>query len=79
MQDTRLKHISADNQFQSCLEDVQEELKVTLHFAAAQEHVPEAKRNIRTVKETVRSVAASLPYTYLLNVMVQMLVIEATT
>ena len=75
----KIKHISADNQFQPSLEAIQDELRVTLHFAAAQEHVPEAERNIRTVKDTVRSVSASLPYKYLLNVMVKMLVVEATT
>ena len=42
----KIKHISADNQFQSSLEAIQDELKVTLHFAAAQEHVPKAERNI---------------------------------
>ena len=75
----KIKHISADNQFQPSLEAIQDELRVTLHFAAAQEHVPEAECNIRTVKDTVRSVSASLPYKYLLNVMVKMLVVEATT
>ena len=58
----KIKHISADNQFQASLEAIQDELRVTLHFSAAQEHVPEAERNIRTVKETIRSVIASIPY-----------------
>ena len=75
----KIKHISADNQFQSSLEVIQDELKVTLHFSAAQEQVPEAKRNICTVKDTIQSVVASLRYTHLLNVMVQMLAIEAIT
>ena len=75
----KIKHISADNQFQASLEAIQDELRVTVHFSAAQEHVPEAERNIRTVKDTIRSVIASIPYTYLLNVMTKMLVIEATT
>ena len=74
----KIKHISADNQFQASLEAIQDGLKVTLHFSAAQEHVPEAERNIRTVKETIRSVIASIPYAYLLNIMTKMLVIEAT-
>ena len=75
----KIKHISADNQFQASLEAIQDELRVTLHFSAAQEHVPEAERNIRTVKDTIRSVIASIPYTYLLNIMTKMLVAEATT
>ena len=75
----QIKHIFADNQFQSSLEAIQDELKVILHFSAAQEHVPEAKWNIQTVKDTIRSTVASVPHTHRLNVMVKMLVVEATT
>ena len=65
----KIKHISADNQFQPSLKAIQDQL----------EHVPEAERNIHMVKDTVRSVLASLPYKCLLNVMVKMLIVEAAT
>ena len=49
-----VKSIHADNEFKPLIEELEDELKVTMKFAPPQGHVPEAERNNRTIKERVR-------------------------
>ena len=44
------------------MEKVEDDLNVTMHYAAAQAHVPEAEWNNRTIKERVRATYHRLPY-----------------
>eukprot|EP00978_Attheya_sp_CCMP212_P012412 scaffold30928_cov60-Attheya_sp.AAC.2 len=51
---------------------------ITMNYANPQEHVPEAERNIRVVKERVRAMYHRLPYTHLPKILVKYLVSKAT-
>jgi len=64
MQGFTVKEIHADPEF-ACLQD--EFIKpangaIDMHICAAAAHVPEAERNIQTVKERNRSTVSALPY-----------------
>jgi hypothetical protein len=50
---------------------------ITMHYAAAQEHVPEAERNDRVIKEQSRAVYHQLPYTHLPRILVKYLTWES--
>ena len=57
----RVRHLFADNQF----EPLRQRLRVVgvhLNTPAASEHVPDAEREIRTLKEHVRGVIGNTPY-----------------
>ena len=66
----RIKQIFADNKFRPIMDDIQDELGITMNYAAAGEHVPEAERNNRTLKERYRSLLHALPYDYVTRTMV---------
>ena len=48
-----IKIIHADQQFKKLLEEVKDELDVTLNIAASKEHVPDIERNNRTLEERI--------------------------
>jgi hypothetical protein len=50
------------------------EFGIQMNYASAQEHVPEAKRNNRAIKETIRVTYHRLPYNRLPRIMVKVLV-----
>jgi hypothetical protein len=50
---------------------------ITMHYAAAQEHVPEAECNNRVIKEQFRAVYHRLPYTHLPRILVKYLTYES--
>ena len=52
----------ADGGFE-CIRNGLADMGITLNVASRNEHVPEIKRYIRTVKERVRAIAISLPFT----------------
>ena len=64
-----------DNEFE-CLKDslVERRHGVQLNICAPDEHVPEIERNIRTVKERIRSISSTLPFSALPELMVVHLV-----
>ena len=49
-----IKTIQADCEFKALFEQVCDDLDVTMNYHPAQAHVPEAERNIRTLKERIR-------------------------
>ncbi len=51
-----IKTIHCDGEFRSMMEPVKDGLDVDMNFTNAQDHVPEAERNNRTIKERIRSV-----------------------
>jgi hypothetical protein len=73
-----ITHIHCDQQFQSLMEPIADELNVQMNFTTTDEHVPEAKRNIRTIKERIRAVYHSLPYKAMPPVMLKYLAVVCT-
>ena len=57
----RIKAILADGQFKH-IQQIIEQKGIMLNICAANEHVPEIERYIRTVKERVRGIATTLPF-----------------
>ena len=54
--------ILSDNEFGPLKERLRKEAEVNLNLAAPYEHVPEFERNIRLIKERMRSMLAGMPY-----------------
>jgi len=57
----KIQAILADGQFQH-IQQIIEQKGIRLNICAANEHVPEIERYIRTDKERVRSIATKLPF-----------------
>ena len=75
----RVRHISADDQFQKALDPVKDKLKCTVHCAAAQKHVPEAEQNICTLKDRAQAVHASHACTHLPELFTIVMMLEIAT
>ena len=60
------------------IDPLSHEFNVGICFANPQEHVPEAERNNRVIKERVRASYHRLPYRHLTRMLVKMLVTEST-
>ena len=70
--------IRCDNEFlRPLIDPLAQEFQVGMNFANPQEHVPEAERNDRVIKERVRATYHRLPYTHLTRMLVKMLVTES--
>jgi hypothetical protein len=50
---------------------------ITVYYCNAQEHIPEAEWNNRTIKECIRATFHWLPYSRLLSVVIQVLTMES--
>ena len=74
----RIATIHCDNEFRPIMDDIKDELSIDMNYASAQEHVPEAERNNRVIKERVRAAFHRLPYNTIPKVMVKMLAMEST-
>jgi hypothetical protein len=57
-----IKTIHWDSKFHAKMEKVKDDLGVRMNFTNALDHVPEAERNNRTIKERVRAAYHRLPY-----------------
>jgi len=57
----KIQAILADRQFQH-IQQIIEQKGIRLNICAANEHVPEIERYIRTIKEREMSIAATLPF-----------------
>ena len=55
--------ILCDNEFQSLMSELADVYNVHTNYANPQEHVPEAERNIRVIKERFRATFHGLPFT----------------
>ncbi len=73
----RITSIRCDNEFWPLMEPLSQEINVEMNFANPQEHVPEAERNNRVIKERVRATYHRLPYCHLTRMLVKMLVTES--
>jgi hypothetical protein len=69
--------IHSDNEFKPLIEPLSQEFGVAMNYANPQEHVPEAERNNRVIKERVRATYHRLPYSRLPRLMVQTIVTDS--
>jgi len=60
------------------MEKVKDELNIHMNYANAQDHVPEAERNNRTIKERIRAAYHRLPYKAIPKIMIRYLAYECT-
>ena len=70
--------IKADQEFKPILDEIKDVLNITMNYANAQEHVPEAERNNRTIKERFRAQYHRMPFKAIPKVMIKALVMEVT-
>jgi hypothetical protein len=57
-----LKTIHGNGELRAMMDKVKDDLGVCMNFTNALDHVPEAERNNRTIKEQVRVANHRLPY-----------------
>ena len=59
-----VKEIHADNEFKASMDPfaAKQQPPITMNYTSANEHVPRAERNNRTIKERVRATYHMLPY-----------------
>jgi hypothetical protein len=71
--------INCDNEFHKAFDGYAEAKTppIKVSYSAAQEHVPRAERNNRTIQERTRTGYHYLPYTHLPRTLVKMMVTEA--
>jgi hypothetical protein len=69
-----IKTIHCDGEFRAMMDKVKDDLGVCMNLTNALDHVPEAERNNRTIKERVRAAYHRLPYKELLRQLIQYLV-----
>eukprot|EP00978_Attheya_sp_CCMP212_P017186 scaffold45596_cov58-Attheya_sp.AAC.9 len=74
----QIKKILCDNEFHPMMDALALNQHIAMNYTNPQEHVPEAERNIRVIKERVRATYHRLPYTRLPKILVKYLVSEAT-
>jgi hypothetical protein len=68
------KTIHCNREFCAMMDKVKDDLGVCMNFTNALDHVPEAERNSRTIKERVRAAYQQLPYKALPRQLIQYLV-----
>jgi hypothetical protein len=63
--------IHCDREFRRMMNPVSDELDVEMNYTNTDDHVPEAERNNRVLKERVRALANSLPFKKMPKVMIR--------
>ncbi len=58
---------------------VNNDMDIEMNYANPQDHVPEAERNNRTIKERFRTMYHQLPYKAIPRIMIQYLAIVCTS
>jgi hypothetical protein len=71
--------IHCDGEYKSLLDPVKEQLNTEMNFANAGDHVPEAERNNRTIKERIRAAFHRLPFKAIPRTMLKYLAMEHTS
>jgi hypothetical protein len=66
-----IKTIHCDGEYRGMMDKVKDNLDVTMNFTNAQDHVPEAERNNRTIKERIRASYHRLPYKAIPRIMIR--------
>ena len=73
-----ISDVHADNQLQSALDQVKDELQADVQCSPANGHVPEAERSIRFLKERICSTFHRLPCKALPTKVMKVLVMESS-
>ena len=71
-----IKSIRCDNEFRPLLDELQDIYNIVPNYANPQEHVPEAERNNRVIKERFRAAFHRLPFNKIPKIMVKILAME---
>ena len=74
----QIKIIKADRAFKPIMNPIKDDLDIEMNYTAAQEHVPEAERNHRTIQERFRAHYYRLPFKTIPKIMIKYLVMEVT-
>jgi hypothetical protein len=69
-----IKTVHCGGEFRKMMDKVKDDLGVCMNFTNALDHVPEAERNNRTIKERIRAAYRRLPYKALPRQLIQYLV-----
>jgi len=72
-----IKAIHCDNEFRPLMDPLSTDYEVSMNYASAQEHVPEAERNNRVIKERFRATFHRLPFERLPAIMIKILAMES--
>ena len=67
----RITTINCNQEFESMMNEIKDDLGVDINPASQGEHVPEAERNNRAIKERIRSTYHNLPYNKLPKIMLK--------
>ena len=70
--------IHCDGEYKSIIAPVKDQLQAEMNFANPGDHVPEAERNNRTIKERLRATFHRLPYKAMPRVMIRYLAMDNT-
>ena len=74
-----IKTIHCDGEYKAMMDQVRDDLDVVMNYTNASDHVPEAERNNRTIKERIRATYHRLPYKAIPCVMIRYLAMVCTT
>ena len=58
------------------MDPVSNQMDIDMNYTNTDDHVPEAERNIRTIKERVRAIFQRLPFRALPRLMIQRLAMD---
>jgi hypothetical protein len=58
----RVTEVYCDQEFKHMMDKVSDDLEVEMNYTTTGEHVPEAERNNRTLKERIRAAFHNLPF-----------------
>ena len=73
----QISTINCDNEFRPLIQELQDVYNVRMNYANPQEHVPEAERNNRVIKERFRAAFHRLPFKKIPKIMVIILTMES--
>ena len=65
--------IHCDGEYRGMMDKVSNNMDVKMNFTNAQDHVPEAERKNRTIKERIRAAFHHLPYKAIPRIMIRYL------
>ena len=73
-----IKRIECDGEFKSLMDEIMGKLNIDVNYANPSDHVPEAERNNRVIKERFRISYHRLPYKIIPKVMIKSLAMRVT-
>ena len=74
-----IRQIDCDGEYRAMMDQVSDDLDVKMNYTNAGDHVPEAERNNRTLKERIRATYHRLPYKAIPRLMIRYLAMVCTS